>query len=53
MNATPQYFRSAPIKLIHDNEPLTFGAFVAGVYHAWGKRKAKGIVSGAGSLNVI
>jgi hypothetical protein len=24
--------------------PLTFGDFVAGGYHAWGKRKAMGII---------
>jgi hypothetical protein len=23
---------------------LTFGDFVAGVYHAWGKRKANGMI---------
>ena len=25
-------------------KPLTFGDFVAGGYHAWGKRRAKGII---------
>jgi hypothetical protein len=25
-------------------KPLTFGDFVAGGYHAWGKRKAEGII---------
>jgi hypothetical protein len=34
-------------------KPLTFGDFVAGVYHAWGKRKAKGIVKLAIKMNLI
>jgi hypothetical protein len=25
-------------------QPLTFGDFVAGGYHAWGKRRAEGII---------
>jgi hypothetical protein len=25
-------------------KPLTFGDFVAGGYHAWGKRKAEGMI---------
>jgi len=25
-------------------KPMTFGDFVAGGYHAWGKRKAEGII---------
>jgi hypothetical protein len=33
--------------------PLTFGDFVAGVYHTWGKRKAKGIVQLAIELRLI
>jgi hypothetical protein len=32
---------------------LTFGDFVAGVYHTWGKRKAKGIVQFAVNMNVV
>jgi hypothetical protein len=33
--------------------PLTFGDFVAGVYHAWGKRKAAGIVKLAIKMHLI
>ena len=33
--------------------PLTFGDFVAGVYHTWGKRKAKGIIQLAIKSHVI
>jgi hypothetical protein len=33
--------------------PLTFGEFVAGVYHTWGKRKAKGIVQLALEVQLI
>jgi hypothetical protein len=33
--------------------PLTFGEFVAGACHAWGKRKAKGIVKLAIKTNLI
>lgn len=33
-----------PMKLGSRKEPLTFGAFVAGGYRAWGERKAKGII---------
>jgi len=34
-------------------KPLTFGDFVAGVYHTWGKQKAKGIVQLAVKMNVV
>ena len=34
-------------------KPLTFGDFVAGVYHTWGKRKGKGIVQLALKAHVI
>ena len=33
--------------------PLTFGDFVAGVYHTWGKRRAKGIVKLAVNMRLI
>jgi hypothetical protein len=33
--------------------PLTFGDFVAGVYLAWGKRRAKGIVKLAVKTHII
>jgi hypothetical protein len=33
--------------------PLTFGDFVAGVYHTWGKRRAAGIVQLAIKAHVI
>jgi hypothetical protein len=32
---------------------LTFGDFVEGVYHAWGERKAKGIVKLAIKMHLI
>jgi hypothetical protein len=35
------------------NRPLTFGDFVAGVYHAWGKRRATGIIDLAIKVHVI
>jgi hypothetical protein len=34
-------------------QPLMFGDFVAGVYHAWGQRKAKGIVKLAIKTHLI
>jgi hypothetical protein len=33
--------------------PLTFGDFVAGVYHTWGRRRARGIVQLALKAHVI
>ncbi|HUD47861.1 MAG TPA: hypothetical protein VMR33_13590 [Candidatus Baltobacteraceae bacterium] len=33
--------------------PLTFGDFVAGVYHTWGKRRGKGVVQLALKAHVI
>jgi hypothetical protein len=35
------------------NKPLTFGDFVAGVYHTWGKRRANGIIQLALEAHVI
>jgi hypothetical protein len=35
------------------NEPLTFGAFVAGGYRAWGKDRAKGIIHLAVKAHMI
>jgi hypothetical protein len=35
------------------NEPLTFGAFIAGGYRAWGKRKAKGIIQLAVKTHMV
>jgi len=48
----PSYNRcTMPIKITSKavalglrNERLTFGAFVAGGYRAWGKQKARGII---------
>ncbi len=34
-------------------KPLTFGAFVAGSYGAWGKRRANGIIRLAIKAHVI
>jgi hypothetical protein len=34
-------------------KPLTFGDFVAGVYHTWGKRRAKGVIQLAIKSHVI
>jgi hypothetical protein len=42
--AMPIKFRTKSAALGFRNAPLTFGAFVAGGYSAWGKRKAKGII---------
>jgi hypothetical protein len=33
--------------------PLTFGDFVAGVYHTWGRRKGIGIVKLAIKMHLI
>jgi hypothetical protein len=41
------------VKSASRNEPLTFGAFIAGGYRAWGKRKAKGIIHLAVKAHVI
>jgi hypothetical protein len=35
------------------NKPLTFGDFVTGVYHVWGKRRAKEIVKLAVNMRLI
>jgi hypothetical protein len=43
----------SPIKGHPRKRALTFGDFVAGVYRAWGKRKAKGIVQLAIKAHVI
>src|ERR1700722_8991236 len=34
--------RARRINVHPRKKPLTFGDFVAGVYHTWGKRRAKG-----------
>jgi hypothetical protein len=41
------------MKLGSRKEPLTFGAFVAGGYRAWGDRRAKGIIHLAVKAHVI
>ena len=41
------------MKVQPKRRPLTFGDFVAGVYHTWGERKAKGIVQLAIKSHVI
>jgi hypothetical protein len=41
------------MKVLDGKRPLTFGDFVAGVYHTWGKRKAKGIIQLALKANMI
>jgi hypothetical protein len=35
---------SHTLKTLPGKKPLTFGDFVAGSYHTWGKRKAEGII---------
>ena len=32
------------MKHIPEKKPLTFGDFIMGVYDAWGKRRARGVV---------
>ncbi|HEY3863308.1 MAG TPA: hypothetical protein VGO59_15625 [Verrucomicrobiae bacterium] len=49
---SPHPDQGSPIKP-NSRRPLTFGDFVAGVYHTWGKRKAKGIVQLALKMNVV
>jgi hypothetical protein len=41
------------VKTHPKKKPLTFGDFVAGVYHVWGKRRAKGIIKLAIKMHVI
>jgi hypothetical protein len=41
------------IKARPKGKPLTFGDFVAGVYHTWGRRRAKGIVQLAVAAHLI
>jgi len=41
------------MKTHRPQKPLTFGDFVAGVYHAWGKRKANGMIRLAIKLQMI
>ena len=35
------------------SKPLTFGDFVADVYHVWGERKAKAIVKLAVNMRLV
>lgn len=44
MNTTHPSILCLPMKTNSGKKPLTFGDFVAGVYHACGKRQAKGII---------
>jgi len=48
LNATISNLEAHPRK-----KSLTFGDFVAGVYHTWGKRRAKGIIDLAINVHVI
>jgi hypothetical protein len=41
------------MKTLSRIKPLTFGDFVADVYHIWGKRRAKGIVKLAVNMGLI
>jgi hypothetical protein len=45
--------QSTQMKVRFKRRPLTFGEFVAGVYHTWGKHKAKGIVQLALEVQLI
>jgi hypothetical protein len=40
-------------KIHPKTQPLTFGDFVAGVYHTCGKRRAKGIVHLAVAMHLV
>jgi hypothetical protein len=53
MNAIHQISRVPPVRRNAGKKPLTFGDFVAGVYHAWGNRKAKGVVQLAVNAHLI
>jgi len=44
MNATQPSAPSLPMTAKSRQKPLTFGDFVAGSYHVWGKRRAMGII---------
>ncbi|HUD49201.1 MAG TPA: hypothetical protein VMR33_20400 [Candidatus Baltobacteraceae bacterium] len=44
MSTQPTSSRRDPTKLDSGNDQLTLGAFIAGGYRAWGKRKANGII---------
>jgi hypothetical protein len=48
-----QEMSTQQIKAHPRKRPLTFGDFVAGVYHVWGKRRAKGIIDLAIKVHVI
>jgi len=48
-----QAVRTHQAKAHPRKRPLTFGDFVAGVYHTWGKRRAKGIVQLAVNAHFI
>jgi hypothetical protein len=50
--AVPE-MRTHQTKARPGQRPLTFGDFVAGVYHTWGKRRAKGIIDLAIKVHVI
>jgi hypothetical protein len=41
------------MKTNQKNKSLTFGEFVADVYHVWGEHKAKGIVKLAVNMRLI
>jgi hypothetical protein len=50
----PQPMGTKKLRLVHPSKSsLTFGDFVAGVYHTWGKRRAKGIIDLAIKVHVI
>jgi hypothetical protein len=44
MNITHPSAMTNPAKALSTERTLTFGDLVAGACHAWGKRKAKGII---------
>jgi hypothetical protein len=50
--SAPSERKTGPMT-VSSNRPLTFGDFVAGVYHAWGARRAKGIIDLAIKAHVI
>ncbi len=53
MKMNTKEMRAQHIKVHPGKRSLTFGDFVAGVYHTWGKRKAKGIIDLAIKMHVI
>jgi hypothetical protein len=44
MNMIHSSYKHLHTRAMHNKKHITFGDFVAGGYHAWGKREARGII---------